>query len=53
MPHILGATRIGEYAAKARLTSGTVEGRFVGVDRADLGPVVFWRSDFADIRLGY
>ncbi len=53
MPHILGATRIGEYAAKARLTSGSVEGRFVGVDRADLGPVVFWRSDFADIRLGY
>ncbi len=53
MPHVLGATRIGEYAAKARLTSGSVEGRFVGVDRADLGPVVFWRSDFADIRLGY
>ncbi len=53
MPHVLGATRIGEYAAKARLTSGSVEGRFVGVDRADLGPVVFWRSDFAHIRLGY
>ena len=53
MPHVLGATRIGEYAAKARLTSGSVEGRFVGVDRADLGPVVFWRSDFSDIRLGY
>ncbi len=53
MPHVLGATRIGEYAAKARLTSGSVEGRFVGVDRADLGPVVFWRSDFANIRLGY
>ncbi len=53
MPHVLGATRIGEYAAKARLTSGSVEGRFVGVDRAELGPVVFWRSDFAHIRLGY
>lgn len=53
MPHVLGATRIGEYTAKARLTSGSVEGRFVGVDRADLGPVVFWRSDFSDIRLGY
>ena len=53
MPHVLGATRIGEYAAKARLTSGSVEGRFVGVDRADLGPVVFWRSDFANLRLGY
>ena len=53
MPHVLGATRVGEYAAKARLTSGSVEGRFVGVDRADLGPVVFWRPDFADVRLGY
>ncbi len=53
MPHVLGATRIGEYAAKARLTSGSVEGRFVGVDRADLGPVVFWRPDFANVRLGY
>ena len=53
MPKVEGATRIGEYTAKARLTSGSVEGRFVGVDRADLGPVVFWRPDFAAIRLGY
>ena len=53
MPHVTGATRIGEYTAKARLTSGSVEGRFVGVDRADLGPVVFWRPDFAAVRLGY
>ena len=53
MPFVEGATRIGEYTAKARLTSGSVEGRFVGVDRADLGPVVFWRPDFAAIRLGY
>ncbi len=53
MPHVEGATRIGEYTAKARLTSGSVEGRFVGIDRADLGPVIFWRPDFAPIRLGY
>ncbi len=53
MPHVEGATRIGEYTAKARLTSGAVEGRFVGIDRADLGPVIFWRPDFAPIRLGY
>ena len=53
MPHISHATRIGEYSAKARLTSGSVDGRFVGVDRAELGPVLFWRSDFAPIRLGY
>ena len=53
MPHIINATRIGEYSATARLTSGSVDGRFVGVDRADLGPVLFWRGDFAPIRLGY
>ena len=53
MPHIINATRIGEYSAKARLTSGSVEGRYIGVDRADLGPVLFWRADFAPIRLGY
>ena len=41
------ATRIGEFTATARLTSGSVEGRFVGVDRAELGPVLFWRPDFA------
>ena len=53
MPQVEGATRVGEYTAKARLTSGTVEGRYVGIDRADLGPVLFWRPDFAPIRLGY
>ena len=53
MPHVRGAARIGEYAAKARLTSGSVDGRFVGIDRADIGPVLFWRTDFADTRLGY
>ncbi len=53
MPHVTGATRIGEYTAKARLTMASVEGRFVGIDRADLGPVIFWRPDFAPYRLGF
>ncbi len=53
MPHVSGATRIGEYTAKARLTMTSVEGRYVGIDRADLGPVIFWRPDFASYRLGY
>ena len=52
-PHVINATRIGEYTAIARLTSGSVGGRFVGVDRAELGPVLFWREDFAATRLGY
>ena len=29
MPHVISATRIGEYTATARLTSGSVDGRFV------------------------
>ncbi len=53
MPHVEGATRIGEYSAKARLTMSSVEGTFIGIDRADLGPVIFWRPDFASYRLGY
>lgn len=53
MPHIINATRLGEYQATARLTSGSVDGAFIGVDRAELGPVIFWRPDFAPIRLGY
>ena len=53
MPHIIDATRLGEYRATARLTSGSVDGTFIGVDRAELGPVIFWRPDFAPIRLGY
>ncbi|MCY4145758.1 MAG: FtsX-like permease family protein [Chloroflexi bacterium] len=53
MPHVRAATRIGEYTATARLSSGSISGRFVGVDREALGSVVFWRPDFADIRLGY
>lgn len=53
IPYIANATRLGEYSATARLTSGSVDGTFVGVDRAELGPVIFWRPDFAPIRLGY
>ena len=53
MPHVKDATRLGEYSATARLTSGSVDGLFIGVDRAELGPVIFWRPDFAPIRLGY
>ena len=53
MPHVINATRIGEYTAKARLTMTSVEGTFIGIDRADLGRVIFWRPDFAPYRLGY
>lgn len=45
--------RIGEYEASAKLTSGNAVGKFVGIDRGDIGDVVFWREDFSDVRLGY
>ncbi len=53
MNNIVAATRFGEYRAVTRLTSGRVAGKFIGVDRAELSPVMFWRPDFADARLGY
>ena len=53
MPHVIGATRLGLYSATARMTSGVSSGVFIGIDRADIGPVIFWRPDFAPIRLGY
>ena len=53
MPHVISATRLGVYSATARLTSGSTAGAFIGIDRADIGPVIFWRPDFAPIRLGH
>ena len=53
MPHVNSATRLGIYGATARMTSGSSSGTFIGIDRAELGPVIFWRPDFAPIRLGY
>jgi len=53
MDNVQDATRFGEYRATARLTSGSIDGKFIGVDRADIGKVIFWRPDFASVRLGY
>ncbi|MEQ8676651.1 MAG: ABC transporter permease [Aggregatilineales bacterium] len=53
MQGIEQATRLGEYQARARLTTGSVQGTFIGVDRTDFGSIAFWRSDFASTRLGY
>ena len=52
IPHIEGATRVGEYGVTARLNSGNVSGLLIGLDRAEFAPVSFWREDFADDRLG-
>ena len=47
------ATRFGEYEARARLTTTSVDAHFIGIDRTEIGQVIFWRGDFADTRLGY
>lgn len=49
---ISAATRFGEYSASAEVTSGITSGTFIGIDRAELGQVLFWRPDFATQRLG-
>jgi putative ABC transport system permease protein len=53
MDSIIQATRLGEYGNIVKLTSGNVKGKFIGVDRAEFGQVVFWRPDFASVRLGH
>ncbi|MBN1563006.1 MAG: ABC transporter permease [Anaerolineae bacterium] len=53
MPYIERATRLGEYSATAKLSTGSWNGKFIGVDRADFGAISFWRFDFTDYRLGY
>jgi len=57
LPGAEAATRIGRYrqrlSASAATTTGTREGRFLAVDRADLASVAWFRSDFADITLGH
>lgn len=47
------ATRFGEYNARARLTTGSVNSTFIGIDRHEFGQIAFWRNDFASSRLGY
>ena len=51
-PGVTDATRVGRYAASARLGSGPQSGVFLGVDRADFARVAYWRRDFARTSLG-
>jgi putative ABC transport system permease protein len=53
MPGIDDATRIGQYDATARLTTGSTNAQIIGVERTDFARVAFWRGDFAASRLGY
>ena len=47
------ATRVGNYTVSGSFpASGDVRGRFMAVDRVDLGRVAWFRSDFAEEPLG-
>lgn len=52
IPGVLGATRVG--TSQVELVSGgqSTTGQFVGVDRAELTSVAYWRNDYAGESLG-
>ena len=52
VPGVEAAARVGRYPATALLSSRTVPGAFLGVDREDFPRVAFWRRDFAPRSLG-
>jgi putative ABC transport system permease protein len=49
---VRAAARVGRYTAFTRLSGGTQEGTFIGIDRIDFPQVAFWRRDFAPASLG-
>ena len=52
VPGVVAATRVGEFSGTVAVGGRTVNGVYLGVDRATLGEVAFWRGDFARYRLG-
>ena len=52
VPGVQAAARVGRYRAITRLSGGSQEGAFLGVDRVDFPQVAFWRRDFAPASLG-
>jgi len=53
IPGVKGAARVGDYAATALVVSGEkLEGRFLGIDRADFAEVAFFRRDFSPSSFG-
>lgn len=52
VPGVLNATRIGNYAGTATLSSGPFKADVMGVDRVDFARIAFWRNDFGPGSLG-
>lgn len=51
-PDVVAAARVGRYIGEAQIGGQRIRGRYLGIDRADLGPVSYWRRDFAPTSLG-
>ncbi len=52
VPGVQAAARVGRFKTFSRLSGGTQEGVFIGIDRIDFPQVAFWRRDFAPASLG-
>jgi putative ABC transport system permease protein len=52
VPGVQNATRMNRYAASLATGGARQEAVYIGVDRASLAQVAFWRGDFADESLG-
>ena len=53
LPDVVAAARVGRYVGEAQIGGQRIRGRYLGIDRADLGNVSYWRRDFAPYSLGY
>ena len=52
LPHIVNATRVGEYQATAIFGGEYDSGQILGIDRVSLPQIAFWRPDFSRFSLG-
>ncbi len=51
-PGVEAVTRVARYPAVANMSGGRFAGVFMGVERAALPSIAFWRKDFASESLG-
>src|SRR5690606_28617942 len=52
LPGVADATRVGRYITEINLPNGSVEARFLAIDRVDFPNVAYFRDDFARESLG-
>jgi len=45
MPYVESATRIGEYKMTTQQNERRIDGKFIGVDRAEFSHISFWRLE--------